>query len=70
MTDSPPRWAVATGVALGIAALTLSVFGRGGTVMLIVVALLFAAVAVPLLSMPDRLPDEQPSTRDSESAGR
>jgi len=41
--------------ALGIA---LFIFGRGGTVMLVVAALLFGAVAVPLLSMPDRLPDE------------
>ena len=58
MTDSPPRWAVATGIALAIAGIALFVLGRGGTVMLLVVAILFGAVAVPLLSMPDRLPDD------------
>ena len=58
MSDSPPRWAVATGLVLAALGIALFIFGRGGTVMLVVAALLFGAVAVPLLSMPDRLPDE------------
>lgn len=47
-----------TGLALGVFGIALFIFGRGGTVMLAVTALLFAAIAVPLLAMPDRLPDE------------
>ena len=59
MTDSPPRWAwIVSGV---LAALALGTFliGRGGTAMLVVAALAFGAIAVPLLSMPDRMPDDE-----------
>ncbi|HEU5316085.1 MAG TPA: hypothetical protein VFX49_08255 [Chloroflexota bacterium] len=58
MTDTPPRWAVLAGLALAAAGIALYVLGRGGTVMLFVVALLFAAFAVPMLSMRDRLADD------------
>ena len=57
--DTPPRWAWIAAAALAALGLALFIFGRGGTVMLAVAALLFAAVAVPLLAMPDRLPDDE-----------
>ena len=59
MTDTPPRWAwIVSGV---LAALALAVFliGRGGTAMLVVAVLALGAIVVPLLSMPDRLPDDE-----------
>ena len=57
--DTPPRWAWIVAFALAAVGLGLFIFGRGGAVLLAVVALLFAAVAVPLLAMPDRLPDDE-----------
>ena len=58
MTETPPRWAWIVAAVLAAAGLALYVFGRGGTVMLAVAALLFAAFAVPMLSMRDRLADD------------
>jgi hypothetical protein len=55
--ENPPRWAVLVALALAAAGVALYIFGRGGTVMLVVVSLLFGAFAVPMLSMRDRLAD-------------
>jgi hypothetical protein len=49
---------VLVGLALAASGVALYILGRGGTVMLVVVALLFGAFAVPMLSMRDRLPDD------------
>ena len=59
MTDTPPRWAWIVSAVLAALALGVFVFGRGGTAMLAVAGLGLAAIAVPLLSMPDRLPDDE-----------
>ena len=59
MTDTPPRWAWIVSGALAIAALAVFLLGRGGTAMLVVTALALGAIVVPLLSMPDRLPDDE-----------
>lgn len=56
--DSPPRWAWIVSGALALLALAAFLLGRGGTVMLVVAALALGAIAVPLLSMPDRMPDD------------
>jgi hypothetical protein len=59
VTDTPPRWAWVVSGVLAALAIALFVLGRGGTVMLFVAALAFGAIVVPLLSMPDRLPDDE-----------
>jgi hypothetical protein len=59
VTDTPPRWAWIVSGALASLALAVFLLGRGGTAMLIVAALGLGAIAVPLLSMPDRLPDDE-----------
>jgi hypothetical protein len=56
---SPPRWARVAAALLVAAALTVLTIGRGGTVVLAGVCLAFGALAVLLLSMPDRLPHEE-----------
>ncbi len=53
---SPPRWAWAIAIVLAAAALVTFIVGRGGTMVLLAVALGFAAFAVLLLSMRDGLP--------------
>ena len=56
---SPPRWAKLAALGLAAAGLVVLLLGRGGTPVLAGVCLLFGAVAVLLLSMPDRLPHEE-----------
>jgi len=53
---SPPRWAWVIAIVLAAAALITFIVGRGGTMVLLAVALNFAAFAVLLLSMGDGLP--------------
>ena len=53
---SPPSWAWAIAIVLAAAALVTFIVGRGGTIVLLGVALGFAAFAVLLLSMGDDLP--------------
>ena len=64
MTETPPRWAMIVAALLAAAGIALYVFGRGGTVMLVVAALLFAAFAVPMLTMRDRLADDDTGDAD------
>ena len=59
MTDTPPRWAWIASAVLAVLALGLFLFGRGGTAMFAVAVLGLGAIVVPLLSMPDRLPDDE-----------
>jgi hypothetical protein len=51
-----PVWAWVAGGALLAAGLGVLVVGRGGTAVLVGIALTFAAVATILLSLPDRDP--------------
>jgi hypothetical protein len=57
--DTPPRWAKIASATLALLALATFLIGRGGTAMLTVAALGFGAIAVLLLSMPDRNPDDE-----------
>ena len=59
MKDTPPRWAWIVSGVLAVLALGTFLLGRGGTAMLAVAALGFGAIAVLLLSMPDRMPDDE-----------
>jgi hypothetical protein len=59
VTDTPPRWAWIVSAVLAALALGIFLLGRGGTAMLAVAVLGLGAIAVPLLSMPDRLPDDE-----------
>ena len=59
MTDTPPRWAWIVSGVLAALALATFLIGRGGTAMLVVAGLALGAIVVPLLSMPDRLPDDE-----------
>jgi hypothetical protein len=59
VTDTPPRWAWIVSGALAALALAIFLLGRGGTAMLAVAVLGLGAIVVPLLSMPDRLPDDE-----------
>jgi hypothetical protein len=58
-TATPPRWARFASLALAVASIATFIIGRGGTVMLATVALAFGAIAVLLLTMPDRLPNDE-----------
>jgi len=53
---SPPPWAWALAIVAASGALVTFVIGRGGTMVLLAVALAFVAFAVLLLSMGDDLP--------------
>lgn len=53
-----PVWAWVAGGALLAAGLGVLVLGRGGTAVLVGIALTFAALATVLLSLPDRDPAE------------
>ena len=59
MIDTPPRWARIASATLAVLAIATFLIGRGGTAMLAVAALGFGAIAVLLLSMPDRKPDDE-----------
>lgn len=52
-SERVPRWALVVATALALAGLAAFIWGRGGTPVLVGVALLFAAVATLLVSLPD-----------------
>jgi hypothetical protein len=54
--DRVPTWAWIAAALLAAAALAVFVAGRGGTAVLLGVALTFGAVATVVLSLPDRDP--------------
>jgi hypothetical protein len=56
---SPPRWARIGAAALVLLSLAVLTIGRGGAIVLAGACLAFGALAVLLLSMPDRLPDDE-----------
>ncbi|CAA9214167.1 MAG: hypothetical protein AVDCRST_MAG77-101 [uncultured Chloroflexi bacterium] len=56
---APPRWARVAAALLVVTSLAVLVVGRGGTAVLAGVCLAFGALAVLLLSMPDRLPHDE-----------
>lgn len=51
-----PRWAQVTALVLGVFAVAVLIWGRGGTWVLIAALALFVALAIPLLSQPDEEP--------------